>query len=277
MKKTQFLLAVVGLVLALVLLSGTAVFVSAQGGGGGSGDQDRTQDRDQIRDPTKSDGTGPDQIQQRDQDRDRLQSTTSTTSVPDGYQNREQTQQRSGDTTADGTKNQERLQLRATSSDHLKLMIRERERELADNASDTNAHVQERTQNENRVRTAVHALLAAEDLLGPMGQQVREIARSMEEKHNRVVEVETALDARGFLAHFFFGGDTLRAEVLAGLTAENKVHIEEVQRLLETSTISTEVRAELQTRLEEALREQERLEIRAQEEQGDWGIFSWRF
>jgi hypothetical protein len=251
--------------------------------GAGDTDRDRTQERDQIRDPETYDGTEPDVTRERDQDRDRLQTATDTaTTADDTYENKEKTQYRGGDDTEtpdDPTRirTQERAEVHATSSEHLRLLIREREQEMLRTATTGDGAAQEQVRNENRVRTAVHALLAAEDLIGPMGQQVRLVAHTMGTEHDRAVEEEGAINGRGFFARFFFGGDREHAGELAEIATTLRARIEELRELLDDQAVPAEVRAELQTQLENALRELDRIETRANEELTRWGLFSWRF
>jgi hypothetical protein len=281
-------------VLALLVATMPHLTVAAQGASGkagsGSGDQTRAMDQDQLRDPTLHDGTVPDQLQIRARDQTNGGVVPGTTTPP-GDQDRTQLrdQDRLHATTSTDTGANAQVQLRdqdqtrlmrnehASTTQQLQLMIREEERALSQAASTGPVADQTQAQNGNRVRLAVHALIAADDLLGPIGPRVAAVATQLQEGADNAAATERTIAERGFWTRFFFGGDEERAQTLASVASENTARITELKKMLSDDAITEELRTTLMSQLDEAAREQTRLAQVATDERTTWGIFSWRF
>lgn len=256
----------------------------AAGQGGGSGgssgssagdgiqDRDQTQDRDRIQDPTTGDGDEPvqDRDQIRDQDRTRL--NTDEDLPQDQNQIREQERERL-------QLNLENVLQPAGSTIQLRQMIQTREEELNREASDEDAEEWERNtiSNTNQVRLAVHALLSAKNMLGGIGPQVSEIAQQINNSVQATVNNEAKIQTRSFLARFFFGGDKTSADFIKAQVEQNRERIQQLNQLMEENNVSVEVRNMLEEQIRIMEQEQVRLTELADQERGDWGLFSWRF
>ncbi len=256
------------------------------GAGGGSGgsagdgiqDRDQTQDRDRIQDPTINDGDEPDQDRDQIRDQDRTGQDIEVEEVDTDDEDLPQDQNR--------IREQERLQLNlenvpqpAGSINQLRQMIQTREEELNREASEEDAEVWERNtiRNTNQVRLAVHALLSAKNVLGGIGPQVSEIAQQINNSVQATVNTEAKIQTRSSWARFFFGGDKSSADLIQAQVERNRERIQELNQLMEEGNISLEVRNMLQEQIQIMEQEQTRLLELADQEKGDWGLFSWRF
>ncbi len=218
---------------------------ASQPAGSTSGDQIREQDRDRVQDPTTHDGDEPDQDRTRLQDRDRIFIEADIV---------------------------------ATSSASLQQMVREREREMEALASTSDQNIRNTVRNENRVRLAVQALVASEDLLGGIGQQVSVIARQIGSSQASTSEAEKNIKERGFLSRLFFGGDKDSATIINREVVRNEERIRELNTLLADRTdIPEQIRTILMEQIRLMEEEQERLRQLSEEQNTAWGIFSWRF
>jgi hypothetical protein len=70
-----------------------------------------------------------------------------------------------------------------------------------------------------------------------------------------------------------FGGDREAAREIANQTARNKARIVELQQLISSATLDTEVRAMMEDQIRIVQKEQDRLAQLATREQEDRGIF----
>ncbi len=262
--------------------SAAATTGAAVNTGAGLGTQDQLRTQDQIRDPSTHTGTEPDQLQTRDRDRIQ-QSTTSSvimgattstisTTSPGGQERfREQEQVRIN------------LQLPSTTAQNgsqLHQMIQEREREMEQAATSTGststAAAQNVIQNQNQIRLAAYALIAAQNLLGNNGSQIAAIAGQIDDSSGAIANAEQAINARGALSHFFFGGDAVHAAAIQQEVAQNQARITQITQLLNQASSTTDVKATLQAQIQTMTNEQNRLQELAVQEQKQWGLFSWR-
>lgn len=215
----------------------------------GTQDRDQLQDRDRVQDPTTHDGDEPDQ--DRDQVRDRTQDKINL--------------------------NVESVSVPAGSANQLRAMIQNRETELNQEvSSSTKAWEQNAIRNSNQVRLAVHALLSAEDVIGGIGPQVSEIAQQINNSVQATVNAEANIRTRGLLVNLFFGGDKNNASKIEAEVLQNQERIRQLNQIIATSSISSEVRNILQNQIQIMEQEQTRLNDLANQEKNRWGVFSWR-
>lgn len=215
----------------------------------GTQDRDQLQDRDRIQDPSTYDGDEPDQDrdQIRDRTQDRINLEVESVSVPAG------------------------------SANQLRLMIQNRETELNKEVSSTSKKVEQNAiRNSNQVRLAVHALLSAEDVIGGIGPQVSEIAQQINNSVQATVNAEASIRTRGVLANLFFGGDKDNASKIEAEVLQNQERIRQLNQIIASSTISSEVKNILQNQIQIMEQEQIRLSELANQEKNRWGVFSWR-
>ena len=153
--------------------------------------------------------------------------------------------------------------------------IKEAEARYADEASEMPAQQVQVYQNQNRVRVAVHALLAAENLTG-IGKNVSAVAREFNNSIQATVRSEEKVRERSGIGRFLFGGDEKAAGELEQQAIQNQQRIMQMQQLvLQCSDCEPGVQAMLQEQLGNMAQEQTRLMQLAQDEKKDKGIFGW--
>lgn len=132
---------------------------------------------------------------------------------------------------------------------------------------------QEVMKNQNAVREAVHALLAAEDLTGDIGQQVSAIAREFNNSVQNTIANEEQIKNRSRLTRFFFGGDQEAAEELEQEIVQNRERIRELAQLYQDCDCQQELKQVLQEQIQNMEQEQDRLEqvVDSQAYRGIWG------
>jgi hypothetical protein len=133
----------------------------------------------------------------------------------------------------------------------------------------------DRIKNENEVRIAVTTLLNVEDLSGGIGRNVSAIARDFNNSASSTRKLEDRIQTRSSFMRLLFGGDREAARELATQTAQNKARIVELQQLISSASLNTEVRAMIEDQLGIMEKEQERLQQLATREQQDRGFFGW--
>lgn len=168
---------------------------------------------------------------------------------------------------------QERIQARDYSE--LQEMIQERRQEMAQEMKDWAEEKRRIYQNQNRVREAVHAFLAMENLAGGIGPQVREIAANFNNSVQATVRAEERIEKRSGLARLFAGGDAEAADELEKEASRNQLLIKELKQLREECDCSEEVRALFQEQIQNMEQEQARLQQLAQEEKKRKGLLGW--
>ena len=134
---------------------------------------------------------------------------------------------------------------------------------------------QEIYKNQNRVRLAVHSLLAMEDLVGGIGPQVRDIARNFNNSVQSTIIAEEKIQTRSVFARFFAGGDAEAAEEMEQEVNQNQERIMQLKQLRENCTCTEEVKTMMQEQIQNMEQEQTRLNQLAQEEKQSKGLFGW--
>lgn len=170
---------------------------------------------------------------------------------------------------------QQREEVRAQNVSELHEMVQEREREMNQEIQSLEEHQQLVYQNQNKVRLAVHSLLAMEDLVGDVGPQVAEIAEEINTSVQATIRAEERIQSRSSFIRFFAGGDSEAAQEIEQHVIQNQERIRELQQLVEACACGEEVRALLQEQLQNMEQEQARLQQVAQQELSDNGLFGW--
>lgn len=129
--------------------------------------------------------------------------------------------------------------------------------------------------NPNEIRDTVHSLLALENRTGGIGPQVSAIAREFNNSVNVSLQYKNRIRDRDALSRFFFGGDRQAAAELVNLSAQNQARINEIENLMNTTSIDEEIRSMMNEQLQ-LLRQNVDVDqqISAHEKQ-DRGIFGW--
>ncbi|MCG2686916.1 hypothetical protein L6278_02130 [Candidatus Parcubacteria bacterium] len=165
---------------------------------------------------------------------------------------------------------------RARNTNQLREMIQLRKSELTDELDDIKEEVQQKVyRNQNVVREAVHTLLAAEDLVGGVGQQVSEIAQEFNNSVQKTIGAEEKIQKRSGFVKFLIGGVKNVAQELKQEAQKNKERIQELKELKEQNWMQTEVKEILQEQIQNLEQEQNRLQNLAEKEINKKGIFGW--
>ena len=187
--------------------------------------------------------------------------------------------QQSGDgqQTGQGTEGEtgQQVQTMARNTTELRQMIQEREQEMNQSMQGLKEELKEMYQNQNRVRLAVHALLAMENLTGGIGRNVSQIAREFNNSVQASLRAEERIQTRNMLMRFFFGGDEQAAEEMEQEVNRNRERVQELRRLMQECECAEEVKAMLQEQIRNMEQEQNRIEELAQNEKKSKGIFGW--
>ena len=187
--------------------------------------------------------------------------------------------QQSGDgqQTGQGTEGEtgQQVQTMARNTTELRQMIQEREQEMNQSMQGLKEELKEMYQNQNRVRLAVHALLAMENLTGGIGRNVSQIAREFNNSVQASIRAEERIQTRNMLMRFFFGGDEQAAEEMEQEVNRNRERVQELRRLMQGCECAEEVKAMLQEQIRNMEQEQNRIQELAQNEKKSKGIFGW--
>ncbi|KQC05076.1 MAG: hypothetical protein APR53_08890 [Methanoculleus sp. SDB] len=151
----------------------------------------------------------------------------------------------------------------------------ERQQELDQELQSVRPEVRNVYLNQNTVRVAVHTLLGLENSTYGIGRNISAVAREFNNSVQATIVAEERLETRSGFVRFFAGGDDEAAAEILQLTAENRLRIQEMNRLIAECDCDNETRTYLQEQLQIMTQEQTRLESRAQAEQADRGLFGW--
>ncbi|HRY52428.1 MAG TPA: hypothetical protein P5089_01080 [Candidatus Portnoybacteria bacterium] len=198
-------------------------------------------------------------------------------------QSQVQTQQQTknqGETTAIQNQQQTQLELmtavKAKTVSELKEAISQKREELQQELQGLGEKEQKVYQNQNQVREAVHALLAAEDLTDGIGKQVSVIAQEFNNSVQKTIKAENKIQERGWLKRLWDGGDKEAADEISN---EVKLNAGKVQQLLDLQKNCTKCSAEIKAVIEEQIQkvtaEQTRLENLSKEEKKAAGVWGW--
>jgi len=156
-------------------------------------------------------------------------------------------------------------------------LIQQKQEEMNQEMTKMKASEQKIYKNQNQVRLAVHALLASEDLLGGIGQEVSAIAREFNNSIQSSLNAEEKIQNRSALAKIFIGGNKEAANSLAGIVAQNQERIEQLTQLEQICPCDLAIKNILQDKINDLTQEQNRLQQLIQAEQKNRGIFGWLF
>jgi hypothetical protein len=172
----------------------------------------------------------------------------------------------------------QREKVRAQNVSELHEIVEQRKQEMNQEIQALNEHRQLVYQNQNRVRLAVHSLLAMEELVGGIGPQVSQIAEGLNTSVQATIRAEERIQSRSRFVRFFAGGDEEAAQDIEQHVVQNQERIRQLQQLSGECDCDEEVRAMLQEQIQNMEQEQERLQQLAQAELADKGLFGglWR-
>lgn len=182
----------------------------------------------------------------------------------------QETQNRGGNITI---RIQQRKEVRARNLSELRETVAQRQQEMNRESQALKEQQQQVYQNQNRVRLAVHSLLAMEDLVGGIGPQVSEIAREFNNSVQATIRAEERIQSRNRIMRFFAGGDGEAAQGIEEQVVQNRERIRQLQQLTLQCECEEEVRALLQEQIQNMEQEQTRLQQLAQNEKKVKGLF----
>ena len=195
-------------------------------------------------------------------------------------QTQEQVQQGEGEQVRTQTQEQVRqespnVQVKAGNATQLREMVETKAEELDQEASQVkDITTQKVYKNQNAVREAVHSLLAAEDVVGGIGQQVSQIARDFNNSVDKTIKAEEKIQNRNILTRLFVGGDKQAAAELEQEVSQNRARIQTLNQLMQNCNCDSETKAVLQEQIQNMEQEQNRLESLSKEQQAN-GLFGW--
>ena len=184
----------------------------------------------------------------------------------------------SGNQTMDqsGEMNQNQNRVMAGNATELQQMIQQRQQVMEQEKNNlNNIGEQNVLQNQNRVRLAVHAMLAMENLTGGIGQNVSEIAKEFNNSVQATIRAEERIEKRSGFSRFFAGEDEKAGKDIEQEVERNRNRLQELNQLKEQCSCDAEVKAILQEQIQNIEMEQNRLEERAQTEMKSKGMFGW--
>lgn len=155
------------------------------------------------------------------------------------------------------------------------MIIQQRQQEMSQEMSGLDEKQQKIYQNQNRVRTAVHSLLAMENLAGSKGARISEIAKEFNNSVQATIRSEEKIENKGSLSRMLTGGDAEAAGELERQTIQNREKIQELNQLKDDCDCDPEVKAMMQEQINNMELEQARLEQLAQSEKKSKGLIGW--
>jgi hypothetical protein len=170
---------------------------------------------------------------------------------------------------------QQRAEVRAQNVSALHEMVAQRKQAMNQELQALEEHQQLVYQNQNKVRLAVHSLLAMEGLVGGIGPQVSQIAEGVNTSVQATIRAEERIQSRSRFVRFFAGGDDEAAQEIGQHVIQNQERIQQLQQLSGECDCDEEVRALLQEHIRNMEQEQTRLQQLAQDELADKGLFGW--
>lgn len=185
----------------------------------------------------------------------------------------EQQTQNTGENTTVGI--QQREEVRAQNLSVVRERIEQREQEMIREMQSLREDQQSVYQNQNRVRLAVHSLLAMEDLVGGIGPQVSQIAREFNNSVRATIRAEEQIQSRSRITRLFLGGDEDAAQEIEQQVNQNRERIRQLQQLIQACECDEEIRAMLQEQVQAMEQEQTRLQEVARQEKSEKGLFGW--
>lgn len=170
---------------------------------------------------------------------------------------------------------QQRSQVMAQNAGQLREMMQNRQQEMNQESQGMGEQVRAMHQNQNRVRLAVHALLAMENLTGGIGKNVSAIAKDFNNSVQATINAEEKIESKGWFSRLFTGGNEEAAEEIEQEVGTNAQRIQELKSLMQDCECDEEVRAIMQEQIQNMEQEQDRLRQKAQEEKMNRGLFGW--
>ena len=166
-------------------------------------------------------------------------------------------------------------QVRVRTSGELKEAIQERKQEMKQELDEMKEEQKEIFQNQNKVRETVHTLLASEDLVGGIGEQVSAVAREFNNSVQATILAEEKINSRSKFVKFFMGGDEDAADEIKQEVNINRDRIKNLNQLMKGCECGDEIRNIIQEQIRNVEQEQNRLDELVIGEKAKKGLFGW--
>lgn len=155
-------------------------------------------------------------------------------------------------------------------------MVQQKKQEMTQEMQSLSNVQQKVYQNQNKVREAVHALLAIEDLAPGIGPQISQIAQQFNNSVQATIMAEEKIQKRSAFVRFFMGGEKDAAQEMEQELNQNQERIQELKQLQQECTACSEgVRTMIQEQAQNMEQEQIRLRQLAEKEKNTNGVFGW--
>ena len=172
---------------------------------------------------------------------------------------------------------EEKKKSKAGNADELKEIVDGIEQELEQETNGLKEKQQNVYKNQNRVRLAVHSLLAMENLIGGIGPEVSKIASEFNNSLGKTIITEEKIQNKNRIIRFLLGGDKESAELMMQEVIQNKDKVEQLKQLMEECDCDERVKDMLKEQIINIETEQDRLELLAKIEEGYKGLFDRLF
>ena len=153
--------------------------------------------------------------------------------------------------------------------------VKEKAQELNQSLENITARLRQIYKNQNRIRLAVHALLAIENRTGGIGRNISAIAREFNNSVKNQTLAQEIIQNRSRIARFFFGYDKKAVDLLNATLERNQQRLQLLEQLRQQCNCTEEVRLYLQEQIQEMQQEQERLRNLTISERKSRGILGW--
>jgi len=161
--------------------------------------------------------------------------------------------------------------------ENMRMVIRQEQQALDHELSGAPKAHQEVLQNQNRVRLAIQAILAAGAGEEGANGQISIIAEELNNSVYTTIMAEERVRERNQIVSFFTGGDHESAEEILRQVEENRIRVEELKQLIQQYDFSDDVAAVLQEQIINIEVEQNRLRVISEEKIQNNGIFGFFF
>jgi hypothetical protein len=207
----------------------------------------------------------------------------SSTGDQQGNQQQQQDQQQQEEQTQEQDQegnsllgNENGQQLRARTSNEWKSMIQEKRGEMIEEIKSMKGNLQKAYQNQNEVRTAVHAFLSiGEELVGDIGEEVSNVAKEFNNSVQETIKAEETIRNKNRILRFFSGGDQETAGELQNLVDQNRIRIQRLKDLEGDCDCEEEVETLMQEQIQNMEDGQNKLQEMIQNEKNARGIWGW--
>lgn len=170
----------------------------------------------------------------------------------------------------------QQVQLRAKNINELKEIIQTKKVQLQQELKELNPRIKEVYQNQNKVREAIHSLVATENLTGKIGPQISAIAQEFNNSVQATIRAEEKIQKRSRFIKFFTGGDKVEAEKIQQEVGQNQGRIQKLKQLKENCTdCDEEIKTMLQEQVQNIEQEQVRLQQVVETEKSIKGVWRW--